>query len=297
MEAVTTPSPDRIRSYDQVSPKGSPCLPWLVNMDHSDKIKQNLEILGLASLEGLSLIQLQDAISKDLPTDVSEKRILNIYVMWLHERLMAVDISAQDEVTNEITAWYWFLKAMGNSGRDIAEAFSDWQHAQVLDDPASSRRLSIAEAELRLLIPPAAPPPSKNSPDVARLEKGYGQMHPDRVKWSQATEIIEIDDDEPDIIEARFDAPYKNRYHSRDAAAGGQLDLSFLTGANSFAMSDIAESLPDKNNNVPHAYTDSSPTSLASRVVTPRGGKTGTFTKPRPGYVCKRCDKPGKLGL
>ena len=263
-------------------------------MDHSDMIKQNLEILGLDSLETLSLFQLLVAVNQSLPSDVSEKRVLNIYVMWLHHRLMAIDIS--EEVMDEITAWYWCLKELGNDDRLIAEAFLDWQRVQIIDEPTSSRRLSIAEAELRRLMP-AWFSRLEDDPEIARPEH-YGQMHPDRMRLSQATHsAIELDDEGPEVIVIPSDTPPRNGDQSPGSDENGRSDLSFLTGPNRLVTSDLADSPPyEKHVEVPHTSIKSVPTiSLTSQMVKSRSKATGGLNKSTSGYVCDRCEVPGKF--
>jgi hypothetical protein len=201
-------------------------------MDYSNKVKQDLKILGLESLEGLTLGQLSDVMVASLPSDVSRRRILNIYVMWLHFRLMAIDTST-DEFIEDIAAWYHFLKRSDKDGVDIAEAFGDWQREQTVEDPTSLRRLSIAEAELRRLM--ATPPMDPQSiPHSAEAEDGHGQMHPDRVRLSRETPtFIDLDDDDDDdIVVLSSRTLPKGRSLRQDHGREKQPDLSFLTGSN-----------------------------------------------------------------
>jgi hypothetical protein len=221
-------------------------------MDHSNKMRQNLEALELESFDGLSLVQLSDSITKNLPSDTSNKRVLDVYVMWLHHRLMAIDVSAEDDFIHEIATWYRFVKALPNDDGRITNVFHDWQRGQAVENPASSRRLCIAEAELRGLMA-AAPkvaesskifskPEGRNSVkseprNSGKSEARYGQMHPDRARLSENSPIVIDDDgDDDDIVEISSNAFNKCRASPRGVGQNGQSDLSFLTGSNMLPM-------------------------------------------------------------
>ncbi|KAJ4300237.1 hypothetical protein N0V88_002909 [Collariella sp. IMI 366227] len=216
-------------------------------MDHSDKIKQNLAIFGLKTLDGFSLQQLCDAVGKNLPMDVSKKRILNIYSMWLHFRLMVIDISAADSFTREIATWYKFLKSLAYDDLLILEVFHDWQRGQFLEDPASSRRLSIAAAELRTVM---ASSPLKACGFTSKAAKSggqFGHMHPDRVRMSKDNRtVIELDDDEDEgqIIEVSSDEVWLGGHFPQEDTQAKFSDLSFLTGSNRMAMKNMVEHGP-----------------------------------------------------
>ncbi|KAK4041183.1 hypothetical protein C8A01DRAFT_34802 [Parachaetomium inaequale] len=296
-------------------------------MDHSDKMKQNLEALWLESFDGLSLAQLSDSMGKNLPCDMGSKRILEIYVMWLHHRLMAIDVSAEDDFTHEIATWYRFVKVLPNDDRNIAEAFHDWQRDQAFENPASSRRLSIAEAELRGLMAAAPkdsePSTSSSKPegrDSAKSEARYGQMHPDRARLSQNSPIV-IDDDEDDdddIVEISSNTFKKGRASPRGLGRNGQSDLSFLTGSNMLPMNgktrfprgkgDIEAPKPKgkpapkpesksapKPDGKPMPKPEGKPVAKPSDSHSARPGKKGAgVPKKLPGdYVCDRCRKKG----
>jgi hypothetical protein len=200
-------------------------------MDYSDKIKQDFKILGLESFEGLTLGQLSDVMVASLPSDVSKRRILNVYVMWLHFRLIAIDTSTEG-FSEDIAAWYHFLKRSDKDGVDIAEAFGDWQREQAVENPTSLRRLSIAEAELRRLMT-TSPTDPQSIPHSAKAEDGHGQMHPDRVRLSrEAPTIIDLDDDDSDVVVLSSRTLSRGRSSPQDHGRGKQPDLSFLTGSN-----------------------------------------------------------------
>jgi hypothetical protein len=254
-------------------------------MDHSDKIKQNLEILGLASLEHISLDQLSCIITKRLPSNVSKTRIVNIYAMWLHPRLVALDVSAEGAVMREITTWYRFLKTLAYDDTLIADAFCDWQRGEAMENPTSLRRLSIAEAELRRLIfdPRTGANPASDSEES---ESHYGQMHPDRVKLSREDNtVIEADDGESDVVLLSSSWLRKDPSSTQSHTQDGELDLSFLTGSNRLVLDDMLGVAPDKKKSLD---TSELPSKKAG------GKKIGALGKLRGDYVCDRCGKTGK---
>lgn len=263
-------------------------------MDHLDRIKQNREVLGLESLGHLSLAQLLEAINKNLHSGVSRHRILNIYVLWLHERLTTVDIPAQEAVANAVAEWYEFLKAAGYGERLIAEAFYEWQHDEATNKPTSSRRLSIIEAEFRHLV--SVPHAGANQvPARANPEEPYDQMHPDRVKLSRATPSVTEFHKGEDGVVVLLDTTPENRDQSPDAGRDSRMELSFLTGSNRLGIGDI----PDFPHNmqrvgITHSKTELLPSKpLISRVVNQRDETTRIVGKPGPDYVCDRCGRPG----
>ncbi|KAL2137425.1 hypothetical protein VTI74DRAFT_46 [Chaetomium olivicolor] len=271
-------------------------------MDHSDKNKQNLAIFGLKSLDGISLQELCEAVGKNLPSDVSKKRILNIYIMWLHFRLMVVDISAIDSFTQDIATWYRFLKNLAYDDLLILEVFHDWQRGQASEDPASSRRLSIAAAELQSVMTSPASPCAKEPPSkAAKPEEQFGHMHPDRLKLSQETRtFVDLDDDEGEIVEDSSACLRNDGQSPQEHDRVGCSNLSFLTGSNRLAMGDTA-SLPVRHKQVKpsHAQDKSMPQSFASRLIDPRGEAAGVSKesqsgwKTKPGFRCDRCGSPG----
>ncbi|KAK4126558.1 hypothetical protein N657DRAFT_568397, partial [Parathielavia appendiculata] len=267
---------------------------------HFNNLEGCLEVLDLESFEGVSLNQLSDAITNKLPSDVSRMGTLTIYVMWLYPRLMAIDVSAEGSLTQEITTWYRFLKAMASHDDLIFEAFRNWQRHQAIADPTSSRRLSIAEAELRGLM--ASPSTSVNPGlSAAKPEALFGQMHPDRVKLSQEPRtVIEIDDDDDggddDVVFISSKTLPKGRGSSEGHGQNPQPGLPILTGPNMLAVKDLTTAPPKKKDSevaetkrkLSAKYSDSSSAS-------PRTEKGGTSKRPPQYYVCDRCGQQGHL--
>lgn len=262
-------------------------------MDHSDKKKQNLEVLGLENVNVLCLPELWDAIKEKLPSDVSKMRILNIYVMWLHEQLATFDISAEDAVRDCISTWYEFLKATNYDSRIIAEALDDWQRDEAQHDPTSWRRLGIIAAELRAVMISFVPP-SKKSPGTSP-DGHYGHMHPDRIMLSRESpsasglgdgkhEVIVIDPD--------ADLPPKNGGTPRGVGS----NLPFLTGSNRLVLGDIADSLPHREEEKVSQVAAAEPrtTSITPNSKDPQSDISKTSGKSSSGYVCFRCGVPGK---
>ena len=301
-------------------PRGSSCLPQAAEMDHSDRIKQNLEILGLESLEDLSQGELFTAVGKNIPSDVSKSRILNIYTMWLHSRLVVIDVSYGATFADEIASWYQFLKALTNDDSLIIGAFRDWQRGEVLENPTSLRRLSIAEAELTRLMS-SSPTGSESSPtgfdgNCGKIHPGkvkksqgshifidlddhYGQMHPDRVERSHNPHtVIEIEDDEPEIVVLSSSHTWpKDLSTPPSHGQDGQPDFPFLTGANMLTLSDIVRPLRDGQGLGtlgPEPMDRSVPIPLESRPEGSESTKTGNPKKLRKEYICDRCGKKGE---
>ncbi|GAB1319075.1 E3 ubiquitin-protein ligase RBBP6 [Madurella fahalii] len=252
-------------------------------MDHSDKIKQNLDILGLDSLKGLTIDELLAAVAEKFPPEVSKRRLLNVFVMWLHERLMAVDISAEVAFADEVASWYNALKAAANDDRAIAEAFHDWQREQSIHDAVSSRKLSIVEAELHCLMASPTVRPENNL-ETPRLENRYGNMHPDRMKLSrEEPSVIEIGDDEPEVVEIPF-RPWEDRPQPQTDDQNELQDLSFLTGANRLVLTDTVDSELNQED-LP----------LASCLKIPEREVSSISKRHIAGYLCNRCGIPGHL--
>lgn len=251
-------------------------------MDHSDKIKQNLDTLGLDSLKALTMDQLLAAVAQKFPPEVSKRRLLNVFVMWLHERLTEVNIPADAAFANEVASWYNNLKMAANDDSAIAEAFHDWQRGQYIHDPASSGWLSIVEVKLHsLMASPTAHP--RDNLETARPERQYGSMHPERLKLSlEDPSVIEIDDDEPEVVGIPF-RQWEDRAQPETDGQDESHGLSFLTGSNRLALNDTVGSKLDR---------EGSP--LASYLKSPER-ELGSISKRRSlGYVCNRCGIPGK---
>ncbi|KAK4238624.1 hypothetical protein C8A03DRAFT_14903 [Achaetomium macrosporum] len=254
-------------------------------MDHADKIQQNFEILGLESLEGISLSQLLDEIKKRLPSDVSKKRILSICTMWLHPRLMTIDISAEDSFHDEVGTWYRFLKDLVKDDLLILETFNEWQRGQTIQDPTSSRRLGIAKDKLRSLITASDP---MLRPEAPRSGDRYGQMHPDRLKLSQITHtVIELQDDDDDEVVFISSNPLRKNWSRDQDDRSEQPDLSFLTGPNRLAMSDVTNRSGNKKG-------AAAPTCRTSgSTFRSKNEEPAALKKPRGDYVCVRCGVHG----
>ncbi|KAL2172836.1 hypothetical protein VTG60DRAFT_14 [Thermothelomyces hinnuleus] len=168
-------------------------------MNRVGRMEQNLETLGFESLDILSLTKFSEALREVLPSDKRNDRILEYYIIWLYRRLMTVDLSADNDFSREIAAWYRFMKETPLADHQILQAFHGLQRSHAVEDSASSRRLSMAEAELRRLITPAASKLSGLVTDSAKSENYLSQMQLDSPKLSQEESIIiELDDHDDD---------------------------------------------------------------------------------------------------
>ncbi|KAL2157516.1 hypothetical protein VTH06DRAFT_6067 [Thermothelomyces fergusii] len=158
-------------------------------MDRLGKMEQNIETPGSESFENMSLSEFSETLREILLPDESNDRILEYYIIWLYRRLMTVDLLAENDLSREIEAWYLFVKELPLGDHQILQAFHDRQRSHVVEDPVSPRRLSMAEAELRRLITPAASSPFGLVTDAAKSEDGLSQMQPDSAELSQEEEI------------------------------------------------------------------------------------------------------------
>ena len=201
-------------------------------------MKHILETLRLETLEDIPLPRLSGAIKEHLPADVDKRQILDIYIMWLYPRLMAIDVSAKGHIGLEVFYLYHFLKALPGDDSRLADAFHDWQCGQAVGNSDISERLRIAEAEFRELAP-AVQKPSERSTGSLVSEGRFGHMHPDRAKLSQENRTgIELneDKDDGDIIFVSSNSVRGHRGSGRGNGSDGQPELSFLTGSNKLPL-------------------------------------------------------------
>ncbi|KAK3294676.1 uncharacterized protein B0H64DRAFT_433784 [Chaetomium fimeti] len=267
-------------------------------------MKQTLETLGLESLEGISLARLSRSIRENLPADVDKGQVLDIYIMWLYPRLMALDLSAKAYLGLEVFNMYMFLKALPDDDGQLAEAFNDWQRGQAVENSASSRKLSIAAAEFHRLVP-ASQESSERRMDSSNSEDRFGQMHPDRAKLSQGAPIVveldDGDDDEVVIISSNF--VREGRSSARDHDRIAQPGLSFLTGPNKLPMNgrsmathniDSEDSGVLKFQREPVSEPKYELVSKSATSASPLGRKLADAPqRPHEDYVCARCMMKG----
>ncbi|KAL2261267.1 hypothetical protein VTK26DRAFT_4507 [Humicola hyalothermophila] len=257
-------------------------------MDHLDKRRQNLEVLGVNSLRDFSLLELSKAVKEKFPAEVSKERILNVYVLWLHQELADFDVSVEGAVRDRISAWYRFL--LQKVERDhliIAGAFEEWQRNQIRIDPECSMRLGIMAAELRNILP-VGTLRSDKSPVVMAEEGKYGHMHPDRVILSQAGRAHGGSGDEENGAKP----------DNSGGVAQKEQDLSFLTGSNRLVLEDMASphlAKEDDNCVVINAKPKTAP--LTPRSMSFKGSPSKTSSRSKSNYVCARCGVPGKCCL
>ncbi|KAK4245768.1 hypothetical protein C7999DRAFT_16053 [Corynascus novoguineensis] len=264
-------------------------------MSRATRVKQNFEVLGidsLDSLDSLSLAQFADALRKVLPSDKSNDRVLEFFVIWLCHRLMAVDLSIECSLSSEIATWYRFVKEMPVDDSHILAAFHDWQRCQAVENPASSRRLSIAESELRKLIMPASSKLSDSDTSSAKSEDRFGQMHPDRAKLpQQANIVIKLGDDNDgdDVIIISSNTLRRSNTSLRGKDGDRQPDTSFLTGPNMLPMNDRAKPSRIKGDlDVSELESKGKPMQGAT-VAHSEGGSS----KPPVDCSCNRCGQKG----
>jgi len=119
-------------------------------MDHRDRLRQNLDVLGAERLDSFkALDEFGAVVDKKFPVHaISTKRLLHIFVSWLYDRLTDIDLSDEHAARDEIRKWHAYLRGCYIADHLIADAFTDWTKEHVKVDRSSSRRLSFASAEL-----------------------------------------------------------------------------------------------------------------------------------------------------
>ncbi|SPQ20065.1 10c9e783-98ef-456e-aa38-1f44df16c769 [Thermothielavioides terrestris] len=264
-------------------------------MDHADRIRQNLEFLGLESLGSLgsiSLEQLVDEVQTNVPPAVSKGRILSFYLMWLHQRLMEVDISNDETLHHEVATWYRSMKALSFSDGDIVKAVREWQRCTATTDPVAAGRMILAEFKLSQVIA-TSPENQARGPDIATSEGHYSHMHPDRLALSQEADTAadlrggEGDDDD-DVVFLSSKTLSKDSSPSQSHGGDQPPDPPFLTGANKVALGRTRNLYPNEERveNPPrqdHIYKN------CPTILDPRHDR-----RPAPTFQCRICGKFGE---
>ncbi|KAL2142683.1 hypothetical protein VTI28DRAFT_838 [Corynascus sepedonium] len=261
-------------------------------MNRATGVKQNFEVLGNDSVDSLSLAQFADALRKVLPSDKSNDRVLELFVIWLCHRLMNVDLSIECGFSSEIANWYRFVKEMPADDSHILAAFHDWQRCQAVENPASFRRLSIAESELRQLIMSASSKLSDSDTISANSEDRFGQMHADRAKLPQQTNIvIELGDnhDDDDVIFISSNTLRKSKTSPGGKDGNRQPDTSFLTGSNMLPMNGRFKPSRIKGN---LAVSELESKGMPRKGATVAHSEAGSSKLPVD-YSCNRCGQRG----
>lgn len=263
-------------------------------MNCATGVKQNFEVLGNDSVDSLSLAQFADALRKVLPSDKSNDRVLELFVIWLCHRLMNIDLSIECGFSSEIATWYQFVKEMPADDSHILAAFHHWQRCQAVENPASSRRLSIAESELRKLIMSASSKLSDSDTISAKSQDRFGQMHPDRAKLpQQANIVIELGDDhdDDDVIFISSNTLRKSNTSPGGKDGDRQPDTSFLTGSNMLPMNDRFKPSRIKGN---LAVSELESKGMPRKRATVAHSEAGSSKLPVD-YSCNRCGQKGTL--
>ncbi|KAL2153375.1 hypothetical protein VTH82DRAFT_4530 [Thermothelomyces myriococcoides] len=265
----------------------------LKRMDHLGRMEQNFEAFWFESLECMPLAKLSESLKDALPSDESNDRALKYYGIWLWRRLMTLDPMADNESRYEIAAWYRFMKEMPLVDHQILQAFHGWQHGYAVEGPASSKRLSLAEDELRRLTTSDASNLIDLVVDSARSENEPSQTQPDSSNLSQGEGIkTEADDhdegscsDEPVLPSNTAE---KRSAPSSAEGGGGEEDSYFLTGSNMLPLNEKARLSRGKRGPTIGKLDGGAETDAVSRLMDEGVGVSG---KPPPGYTCKRCGR------
>lgn len=119
--------------------------PTPLTMNHLDRIKQDRELIGLNNFKSLSLDQLLDAIDQKFPTGLGRKRIIQIFITWLHDCLVDSEISDSPTLRSQVREWVTFLRKCHNSDRTILDTFREYQNYEL--NRIEENKLKDKEAE------------------------------------------------------------------------------------------------------------------------------------------------------
>lgn len=197
-------------------------------MGHGDKVEQVLKGLGVPSVDGMSLAHLSGHLGRLTTADMTKRQLLDVYILWLHRRLMNIDSSAAGDLSREIADWHRFMRALPAEDGRIIEALRHWKSADLVETGFSSPRLEFAEIELTRLSMPS------RKHQTPKSESRFGQMHPDRA-MSLNTAVVDGNRDGDDDDDSIAPAPGSD-LTGQGESPGGQ-ELSFLTGSNTLPMS------------------------------------------------------------
>ncbi|KAK3688397.1 hypothetical protein B0T22DRAFT_439944 [Podospora appendiculata] len=249
-------------------------------MDHTDRIRQNLELLGVESLGGLSLDELLHEVDESFPLDISKKRILHVFMAWLNERLMVIDNSDEVALKKEISEWCATLRACSYDDQILSNAFNEFQREQAVVEPSSSRRLNFAWLEIRDFLDNHPPPASPLTFDNPKQEPGHPMMHPDRAMLSQQGDhdsgrvVIDLDDWESDSVDHRS----WEEEGTEMAASSGSLDHRAVSYGKEPFNGYVCDRCGEPGHKINHCPTNLDP----------------SFDKrPSKTYTCKLCKSRG----
>ncbi|KAH6635181.1 hypothetical protein B0J18DRAFT_462304 [Chaetomium sp. MPI-SDFR-AT-0129] len=198
-------------------------------MGHADKVEQALKGLGVPGVNGVSLAHLSGHLGRLKPSDMTQRQLLDVYILWLHRRLLNIDSSAAGDLSREVADWHRFMRALAAEDGRILEALRHWKSADQVETGSNSPRLEFAEIELTRLSMPSL------KHQTPKLESRFGQMHPDRAMMSlNAAAGIDGGHDGDDDDGSTALAP-GSKLTRHDKNPPGQ-DLSFLTGFNTLPM-------------------------------------------------------------
>lgn len=124
------------------------------SMDHLDRLRQNLDLLGVKFIGCFQTIEeFGAAVDLKFPVHaISSSRFLHIFISWLYDRLTDIDLSDEGAAREEIRTWHTYLRECCVGDHLFADAFKDWEAEQVKIDPSSSRRLGFARNEIYKML-------------------------------------------------------------------------------------------------------------------------------------------------
>jgi len=291
-------------------------------MDAAEGKLKELELgpIDLETIRNVSLGQLLDQVDEANPEGVSKKRVLRLFMIWLNERLLAIDNSDDDALQAEIGSWCVFIKKCGYEDQVIVNTFEEWKSEQARIEPSSNRRLSLADWEMRSFLglsqqfgqysqplplanheaPGAA---SSFRPDSVRTVPGdvsqgsCEHMHPDRLRLTQNVKsdtshaVIDVDNWTRPVVELSSDDSEADK---------SARNLSFLTGANKMVYEQSLNSTTAEENSKSKSKAARRRVRGKRAAAAQQLQKSNTLREkalegaPPPGYLCNRCGKPGK---
>lgn len=254
-------------------------------MDHEERLKQNLEVLGVDNLSSLTLDELAEGIDNKFPStlNLSTKRLIHIYVAWLNERLTVIDNSDDETFQKELQGWVQFLRQFPVLDRFLSTCFQSWvsEHSKV--DPTSSRRLGFAWIALQEILDlegeedygspdhntPSRLPESNigypqdsnshqlgsaNTQNIEHMEREggsavddrYRSMHPER--WRQSLGDDAVEDGHGGTMQpVIYRQALGDEENEVEDEQPNENPLSFLTGANYLAYLEMMKNTRREN--------------------------------------------------
>ncbi|KAK4230081.1 hypothetical protein QBC38DRAFT_63481 [Podospora fimiseda] len=229
-------------------------------MDHRDRIRQDRELLGRENFSSFTLDEFLHEIDLKYPTQISKKRVLLLFVTWLHDCLLSCLVNSRDLDKSEntllrpkIQEWLSFLRKCNNSDQIIRDTFKEWQRDEALKrDRDYQIKLKTIDIEFDYVLeqfPSTTSVPSSASARAPAVDATYhGTIHPDRMKIHKFPyEEGELDEDDDnvqvqtpsagDTFPSNLGTRHKKKRKQKNGAKKTD-PVSFLTGSNRMVFDD-----------------------------------------------------------